>query len=570
MMSKAAPNPLRKTFAPLKPALGYAAGFSIFVNLMLLGPTLFMLQVFDRVLSSRSEATLVMLSIGVAVALIAMALVDMARSRLLVETARRIDDLLGTTVLQQVVRLSSSPASSGQALSLRDVTTLRTFCSGANIIALFDAPWMIVFVIVIFLFHPAMGLLALTGALLLIALAWTTERVNRQAIEQYAEASRRSGQYIDQGLRNADTINGMGMASSFVARWEGLNHRTLDLMQTSNSRGSSLLATSKFLRQAIQSAMMGLGAWLVLDTHVTPGIMVAATILFGRAMAPVEALIGNWSALVNARSAWQRLGNLMTAIEQQGEKTALPDPLGHLQLERIALASRHPEAPILRHVEFDLPAGKSLGILGPSGAGKSSIAKIILGIWKPTTGRVCIDGAELSQWDSERLGPHLGYLTQDVELLPGTVAENIARFRSEPSEGVVEAAKRAHAYEMILKLPQGFDTLLGEGGIQLSAGQAQRVGLARALFGHPRLIILDEPNANLDAEGEQALIETLLLLKQEQVTVVMITHKPSLVATLDYLMVIRDGKTELLGPCAEVLARLSGKTHQTAAIRPIA
>jgi PrtD family type I secretion system ABC transporter len=425
---------------------------------------------------------------------------------------------------------------------------------------------MLIYVVVIFLFHPAMGALALAGALLLVALAWTTERFNRKALEHYAKATRHGAQYIDQGLRNADVINGMGMAAAFATKWEALNGRTLDLMQASSSRGSTLLAASKFLRQAIQAAMMGLGAWLVLDSHVTPGIMMAATILFGRAMAPVEALIGNWSALVNTRSAWQRLAILMPMAIDKSERTPLPEPEGHLQLERIALASRNPDAPILRHVEFDLPAGKSLGILGPSGAGKSSLAKVMLGVWTPSTGRVRIDGAELGQWEIDRLGPYLGYLTQDVELLPGTVAENIARFRDNNSESVIEAARRAHAYEMILKLPQGFDTLLGEGGIQLSAGQAQRVGLARALYGHPRIVVLDEPNANLDAEGEQALIDTLLLLKQENTTLVMITHKPSLVATLDYLLVLREGRMELMGPRDEVLARLSGTPAPSASI----
>jgi PrtD family type I secretion system ABC transporter len=319
-----------------------------------------------------------------------------------------------------------------------------------------------------------------------------------------------------------------------------------------------MLAASKFLRQAIQVLMLGAGAWLVLDSHVTPGIMVASTILFGRAMAPVESLIGNWAGLVAARAAYRRLKMLAPSALAGARRTELPAPTGRLTLDRVALAGRSADAPILRHVEFDLPAGQSLGILGPSGAGKSSLAKLLVGVWPPSAGRVNIDGADIRQWDPQQLGPQLGYLPQDVELFAGTVAENIARFAADAGAAVAEAARRAHAYEMILKLPQGFDTVLGEGGIRLSAGQAQRVGLARALFGQPCLVVLDEPNANLDSEGEKALVRTLAELNHEQVTVVMVTHKAALVDSMDHLLVLKDGRMELSGPRDQVLAKLVG------------
>jgi PrtD family type I secretion system ABC transporter len=567
-MPSARPSPLRSLLAHLRPALAYALGFSVFVNLMLLGPTLYLLQVFDRVLSSRSEATLGMLSLGVAIALVAMSVVDAVRARLLVEVGRRIDERLGETVLRLIVRQASSPTPAAPAAGLRDVATLRAFLSGPNIVALFDAPWMVFFVIVIFLFHPAMGALALGGALLLIVLAWTTERTNRAALEQLAAAGRQGSQFIDQGLRNADVLNGMGMTSAFAARWNAMNRTTLDLMQASSGRAGTLLAGSKFLRQAIQVAMVGLGAWLVLDNNATPGLMIAGTILFGRAMAPVETMIGNWSGLVAARAAWRRLEALLPASLDEPVRTPLSALQGRVQLEGIALAGARPESFILRHVELDLPAGKSLGVLGPSGAGKSSLAKVLLGIWPPGAGKVRIDGADLAGWDMQQLGPRLGYLPQDVELFPGTVAENIGRFQAEAGADVIEAARRAHAYELILRLPQGFDTRLGEGGIRLSAGQAQRVALARALFRQPKIVVLDEPNANLDAEGEQALLQALAALKSEQSTVVMITHKPSLVASLDYLLVLREGRVELLGPRDQVLARLTGATPAAATDRP--
>lgn len=558
MHKKPDPNPLSRLLSPLRPALAYAAGFSVFVNLMLLGPTLYMLHVFDRVLTSRSEATLGMLTLGVAIAMVAMALVDVARSRLLVEVGRRVDEHLGGTVLRLLVRRASSPVMVTQAGGLGDVATLRGFLSGANIMALFDTPWLVVYGVVIWLFHPALGAVALAGALMLMALAWATERSNRAALEQLAASTRGAATLVSQGLRHADVLNGMGMTNAFAARWDSLNRGTLDLAQASSRRGGGFLAASKFLRQAIQTAMMGLGAWLVLDSHVTPGVMMASTVLFGRAMAPVESLIGNWSGLVAARSAWRRLNDLLPAGLDATPRTPLPAPTGRLHLERVALAGSSPEAPILRHVEFDLAAGRSLGVLGPSGAGKSSLARLLVGIWPATTGKVRLDGADIGQWDPEALGPYLGYLPQDVEMFSGTVADTIARFQPDAGDDVVAAARMAHAYEMIVKLPQGFDTVLGEGGIRLSAGQAQRIGLARALFRQPRVVVLDEPNANLDAEGEQALVQTLAELKRLKTTVVMVTHKAALVATLDDLLVMRDGRMEMIGPRNDVMARLAG------------
>ncbi|WP_207062720.1 type I secretion system permease/ATPase [Motiliproteus sp. SC1-56] len=540
----------------LRRPLGYALSFSVFVNLMLLGPALYMLQVFDRVLSSRSEATLAMLTLGVALPLLAMSLVDAARARLLIDVAKKIDERLAEPVLRRIIRRSSSPAPEAPSSGLRDVATLRTFLAGPSILALFDAPWMIAFVAVIYLFHPALGAIALGGAVLLMLLAWASERTNRRTLTELANTSAQASRLIDQGIRNADVINGMGMASTFAERWHGENAKALTLMQQSGNRGSTFLAITKFLRQSTQVAMMGTGAWLVIDASVTPGVMIAGTILFGRAMAPVEALIGNWNGLVGARDAWSRLDTLLAEGADEPERTPLPTPQGRLQVEQVALPGIHADAPILRQVDFTLAAGKSLGILGPSGAGKSSLGKILVGIWRPGAGKVRIDGAELHHWDPDLLGPHLGYLPQDVELFPGTVADNIARFQPGAGEEVVEAARLAHAYAMILKLPQGFDTRVGEGGIRLSAGQAQRIGLARALFRSPKIIVLDEPNANLDTEGEQALVHALQQMQRQGTTLVMVTHKPALVATLDYLLVMREGRVEMMGPREPVLARL--------------
>ncbi len=532
-----------------------AAGFSLFSNLMLLGPTLYMLQVYDRVLVSRSVPTLVMLSIAVAAALLAMLLVDWSRSRLLLETARRLDERLGEPVLRRVAAQASRLAPSDGGQGLKDVAILRGFFTGNSIIALFDLPWLVFYLFIIYLFHPLLGMTALGGAVLMITLAWSNERATRAGIEAYQNSSRRGSAFIDQGLRNADVLNGMGMVPAFSGRWQAYNAETLGLMERNGVRLGLSQATSKFLRQSIQSLLMGLGAWLVIGQESTPGIMIAATILYGRAMAPVEGLFGNWTTLIATRSAYQRLQAMMPGLTPPAH-TPLPPPEGRIQLERVVLAGRNPERPILRQVDFDLPAGRSLGILGPSGSGKSSLAKVIIGLWASSSGQVRLDGAELSQWDPDVLGGHIGYLPQDVELFPGTIAENISRFQEPLEDEVLEAARRAFAYEMILRLPDGFDTRIGPGGIRLSGGQAQRIGLARALYNRPRLVVLDEPNANLDAEGEQALQRTLETLQAEESTLVMITHKPQLVSSIDYLLVLRDGRQELLGPRDQVLARL--------------
>lgn len=542
--------------------------FSLFVNLMLLGPTLYMLQVYDRVLTARSVPTLMMLTIGVGIALFSMSLVDFARGRLLALGARQIDDMLGRRILRQVITNASALGRNGYIHGLKDVATLRTFLAGNNVVALFDTPWLLFFIVVIFLFHPWMGGLAVVGALLLLILAWLNETTNRRELERYQEAARRGGQLIDQGLRNADVLNSMGMAERFAENWARQNTAALDQMQQTGIRMGGVLAVSKFLRQFIQIAMMGLGAYLVIHDNLSPGIMIAGTILLGRAMAPVESLIGNWNGLVAARSAYARLAQLFPQVFDETPRHPLPPPQGSVQVENVFLAGASKDHPILQQIRFDLPAGHALAILGPSGSGKSSLAKLIAGVWAPTAGHVRIDGSDVRHWADAQLGQYLGYLPQDVELFSGTIAENIGRFDTQDREAITAAAKAAHAYDLIVRLPDGFETRLGEGGIQLSAGQAQRIGLARALYGCVRLVILDEPNANLDAEGEQALMRTLQELKANQVTVILITHKPSLVSTMDALLIMRDGRVELVGPRDEVLARLNGQ--KPSAVTPMA
>ncbi|MBX3670856.1 MAG: type I secretion system permease/ATPase [Rhodocyclaceae bacterium] len=552
-----------RLISELKPILWVAAGFSLFINLMLLGPTLYMLQVFDRVLTSRSLPTLYLLTLVIVLCLLAMTLVDLARARLLALAGRRIDELLGGRYLVYLIRCAGSVNRSESLYGLKDIATLRNFLTGSNVISLFDSPWLAIFILVIFLFHPGLGLIALLGSAALVLIAWINERTNRNELDRYQDTMRRAAQFMDQGIHNADVLNSMGMTSRFAEKWVNLNRYALNCMQGVSFRMSVLLSMSKFVRQSIQVIMMGYGAYLIIHDNLSPGIMIAGTTLLGRALGPVESLIANWNGLVAARSAFDRVVKLFPAIGDALERQPLPPIQGRLQVQRVILSGRNKEHIILRQIDFELPAGQTLGIVGPSGSGKSSLAKVIAGVWSPTSGHVRIDGAEIDHFDQSQIGACRGYLPQDVELFPGTIAENIGRFDSSDRDAILRAAMAAHAYDLVLQMPEGFETRLGQGGIQLSAGQAQRIGLARALYGSPRIVILDEPNANLDTEGEQALLQALAELKRQGTTVLLVTHRPSLLSGIDHLLVMREGRVEILGPREDVMTRLGGPKGST-------
>lgn len=530
--------------------------FSFFINLSLLAPPLYMLQIFDRVLASRSGETLFMLTLAAVGALAVMLVLDYLRGLLLLGAGVALDRLLGERVLAALIGGASSLPRAQTLHGLRDVATLRSFLGGNGIVALFDAPWLVFFIVLIFFFHPLLGVVALGGALALLALAWASERFNRAALDTVQNQSRQAAHFIDQGVGNAHVLNAMGMTGAFVERWQVRNGAVLDASVTTGRTAGAINSLSRFVRQAIQIAMMGTGAYLVIEQNATPGIMIAATILLGRALAPIESLIGHWNGFVQARSAFGRL-KAHFRPQSPAARTRLPAPTGQLAVERVGLAGTAADRPIIRHASFALAAGEALAIVGPSASGKSSLGRLIVGIWAPTTGSVRLDGADVSRIARDEIGPHLGYLPQDVELFPATVSENIARLGAVDAAAVVAAAQRAHAHGMILRLPQGYDTPIGEGGLVLSGGQMQRIGLARALYRAPALVVLDEPNANLDAEGEEGLMQTLRDLRRDGVTVVMITHKPGLLAGMDKVAVMQEGRVELFGPRDEVMARIA-------------
>jgi PrtD family type I secretion system ABC transporter len=539
--------------AALRPYLAFAASFSLAINLLLLAPPLYMLQVFDRVLTSRSNETLVFLTIGAALALAMMAGLDMIRTQLLAAGGAALDGALGRRVLDRLLGEAARKGVGEHAHALRDAHCVRAFFGGAGILALFDLPWLPVFLLIIFLFHPLMGAFALGGALVMLALAALNERLTRRSLERAQGEARRAAGFIDTAARNAEVVAALGMLEAVTRRWSVLNGAASSRQMQAARAGARISGLTRLARQLIQTGMLALGAYIVVDQQVSAGVMIAATILLSRALAPVEQLVAGWRSLVEARAAWRRLKEVVGDGSCAEEGTALPVPEGKVAAENVVFGFRSAERPIIRGASFSLAPGDSLGVVGPSASGKSTLARLIVGVWRPVSGHLRLDGADVAAWPRSELGRHIGYLPQDVELFPGTVAQNIARLGEGEDAEVIRAAKRAHVHELVLRLPKGYDTELAGA---LSPGQRQRIGLARALYGNPRLVVLDEPNANLDVEGEQALLRALAELKAEAVTVVIIAHRPSLLSGVDKLLVLRDGVVEAFGPRAEIMPRM--------------
>ena len=539
--------------AGLRPYLAFAALFSLVINLLLLAPPLYLLQVFDRVLTSRSNETLVFLTIGAALALAVMAALDMIRAQLLAAGGAALDRTLGARVLQRLLAEAARRGGGEQANALRDAHCVRAFFSGAGILALFDLPWLPFFVLVIFLFHPLMGAFALCGALVMLTLAVLNERLTRRPLERAQAEARRAAAFIDASARNSEVIAALGMVEPVTHRWAGLNDGASACQMRAVRRGARVSGLTRLARQLIQTGVLALGAYIVVDHQMSSGVMMAATILLTRALSPVEQLVAGWRNLVEARAAWRRLSELLGNEPAEDGQTALPAPSGRISAETVVFGFRGAERPILRNVTFQLEAGESLGVIGPSASGKSTLARLVVGVWRPASGHMRVDGADVSSWPRADLGRHVGYLPQDVELFPGTVAHNIARLGEGDDAAVVDAARRALVHEMILRLPKGYETEVGAG---LSPGQRQRIGLARALYGDPRLVVLDEPNSNLDHEGEQALLRALAQLKVHGVTVVIVAHRPSLLSAVDKLLVLRDGAMEAFGPRSDIMPKM--------------
>jgi len=546
---------VRSLVSRLRSFFAYAGLFSLAINLLLLVPPLYMLQVFDRVLASRSSETLAVLTVAAVIAILVMTVLDGLRARLLSVAGVALDRKAGPLVLDGLLAQTARLSGAAHLNGLRDVNTLRGFLGGAGLVTLFDAPWLPLFLAVIFLFHPLLGGVAIAGALAMLIAAFLNELLTRGPLERAQAGARRAGRFIDANVRNAEVVNALGMLPAVTRRWSALNDAALGEQVRAARIGNFFAGFTRFTRQLIQLAMLAAGAYLVVVQDVTAGVMIAATILLGRALAPVETMVASWRHLVEARAAWNRLDRLLGETGIDEKATDLPAPTGAVEVDRAVFGFR--EKPILRGVSFALAPGEALGLVGPSASGKSTLARLIVGVWKPVAGVVRLDGADVAAWPREKLGPHIGYLPQDVELFGGTVAENVARLAEPDAAEVIRAGQRAHVHELILRLPKGYDTEIGEAGQALSPGQRQRIALARALYGNPRLVVLDEPNANLDHEGEEALLRALQGLKADGVTVVIIAHRPSLLAGVDKMLVLREGLVERFGTRTEVMARVT-------------
>lgn len=547
---------LREALRRFRGAFVSVGAFSFCINFLMLVPAIYMLQIYDRVLNSRNATTLVMLSIITVGLFLLMAALEWVRSMTMVRMGTRFDLALNSRVFEAAFQrnLQAGNANAGQALG--DLLTLRQFLTGNGLFAFFDAPWAPIYLIVIYLLHPMLGAMTLVGMLTLTALTWLTNRITREPLADAQKLSMQATNQATNHLRNAEVIESMGMLSNLRRRWFGQHARMLELQALASDRAGALSGVTKLLRLTLQSAALGVGAWYVLQNELTAGMMIAASILVGRALAPIELVIGTWRPWLGARGAYQRLGELLNAFPEREAGVSLPAPKGNVSVEGVTAAPPGTRRIVLSNLSFRIPAGEVVGVIGPSGSGKSSLARLLVGVWPTVSGVVRLDGADVFRWNKEELGPSIGYLPQDVELFDGTIAENIARFGELDSEKIVEAAQRAGVHEMILRFPEGYDTKITGMGGSLSGGQRQRIGLARALYGDPVLVVLDEPNSNLDDVGEAALVETIRDLKRRGRTVVVITHRTSVLSTIDRLLVLRDGTIAAYGPRDDVLAAL--------------
>ena len=556
-MPRQSPNTrpeLSAALASCRSAFAGVALFSALLNVLYLTGSFYMLEVYDRVLPSRSLPTLVGLSLLALLLFAFQGLFDIVRSRILVRIGGRLDEAVNARVFDVLVQLPIKAASNLGVQPLRDLEQVRAFLSTVGPAALFDLPWMPLYLGICFLFHPWIGAAATVGGLVLVAVALLTELLTRAPSARAAVLAGSRSALAEASRRNSEAVHAMGMAGRLGALWRDCNRDYLAAQQRTADIAAGLGGLSKVLRMALQSGVLGIGAWLVINQQATAGIIIASSILTSRALAPIELAIAHWRGFVAARQSWRRLGIVLEKIPPEEARLALPAPVESLALEAVCVMPPGANRVVVQDIAFQLKAGQGLGIIGPSASGKSSLARAIVGVWASARGTIRLDGAALDQWSPQALGRHIGYLPQDMELFAGTVAQNIARFDPQAApDGIIAAAVAAGVHELILGLPDGYETEIGEAGAALSAGQRQRIGLARALYGAPFLVVLDEPNANLDAEGEEALTQAILGVRARGGIAIVIAHRPSALAGVDMLLVMAGGRLAAFGPKASVM-----------------
>ncbi|MFK3720613.1 type I secretion system permease/ATPase [Pseudomonas fulva] len=563
-MSYQSENNLQAAFRACKSSFLSVGLFSFFVNALMLVPTFFMIQVSGRVVPSSSSSTLVMLTLIMTVLVATMGALEWVRSRIMVRISNRLDVMLSRDVYRaSFKRALTSGGADATAQSVSDLTSLRQLFTGSGLFAFFDAPWFPIYTIVMFLFHPWFGWMTLGCGAVLTILAVVNHRVTGKALASANKENVASNVVTTKALRNAEVIESMGMLETLMNRWAKRQRNIIKLQSDASDKGGVVSSISKTFRTWSQSIMLAIGAYLVINHEINPGLLMAGSLLLGRALAPIDQMIGNWKSFVAGKVQYDRLSKVMDDLKNEPERMPLPAPEGHIQVENLIVAPPGAKAPVIRSISFVAPAGSIVGIVGPSAAGKSTLVRALMGIWPPQHGVVRLDGADIASWDKQALGPYVGYLPQDIELFEGSISENIARFDKIDPEKVVEAAQMAGVHEMILMLPDGYDTVIGSDGVNLSGGQRQRIGLARAIYGNPRLVVLDEPNSNLDDVGERALGVALQKLKATGATVFIVSHRPNILTRLDRILVMSGGTISLYGERDRVIAELAAQQAKT-------
>jgi ATP-binding cassette subfamily C protein EexD len=556
---------LQATLASVKQHFIYVGCFSAAINLLHLVPILYMLQVYDRVLSSGSYSTLGTLTFLMVFLLIAMGGFEWVRSYILVAASNKIELELRDRIFNATFKLSLTGGNKMGAQPINDLIGLRQFMTGNGVFAFFDAPWFPIYVGVMFMFHFWFGVSAIIAGIIMVALAILNERATNQKLKDANTQASQASARLNSSLRNAEIIEAMGMTDSVRKGLHRQGENVLLLQTEASKSAGAMTSFSKTFRSIVQSLMIGLGALLALSQEISPGSLIAGSLLLGRALGPIDILVGTWKGFSVARAQYDRLAKLLDQLPAEPQRMQLPPPQGNLLLENVIVAPPGSRTPVLKGISFQLNAGEALGVIGPSASGKSTLARAILGIWPAGSGKVRLDGADISAWNRIDLGPYIGYLPQDIELFDGTISENICRLGEVDAEKIVAAAELAGVHELILRQPDGYDTVIGGSSGVLSGGQRQRIGLARAIYGNPKLIVLDEPNSNLDDQGERELVAAINRVKQSGCTVVVISHRTMVLGCVDKLLVLKDGSTFAFGPRDQVLAALQAQQQPAAA-----
>ncbi|WP_434580954.1 type I secretion system permease/ATPase [Sulfurimonas sp. NW15] len=554
---------LEQVLKETKKSFLFVGFFSFFVNILMLVPSIYMLQVYDRVMASQSIETLVLLTIIVVFLFATMGVLELIRSRILVRIGNKMDLALNGYLFDVIfnhARLNPAQASS---MPVTDLIKIRQYMTGNGVFALFDSPWFPIYLFVMYIFSPWFAAFTVFAALVIMTITIINEKTTKKDLASANKMNNLSIQYLNKNLQNAEVVHAMGMNDNIKNRWLEKHHSFLKIQASASDKAGKWSNMSKTLRQLFQSLTYGIGAYLAINGLISPGVIIAGAVLMGRALQPLDLLTNSWKGFADAKESYKRLNNLLKEVPELPEPMQLPAPKGEIKVENIVVTPPAAKVPALKGISMYIPQGMTVGIVGPSASGKSTFARAILGVWPLAAGKVRLDGADIHQWNSIDLGKYIGYLPQDIELFEGSISENIARFSEVDPESVVEAATTAGVHHMILTLPNGYDTVVGAGGSTLSGGQRQRIGLARALYKKPPLIVLDEPNSNLDEEGEKALLNAIVQMKENGSTIIVITHRPNILAVVDNLAVFTQGTLSMYGPKNEVLAKLKENVKQT-------